>query len=440
MANAQKSPSPAPITAKPDNFIGRLSALGNALGIKSGLVFVGGLIEKYSPIPIPAQTVELSTGTLTVKPKWALEETIGWGSRINKKRGFLFVSKVLGKHIPVSPQKMDRLYAQMAQQLKPLIKQEPTLVIGMAETATALGHGVFDKIHEFSPDSVYMHTTRYNLDKPRMLNFMEEHCHAPSHILYHPHDQEITDKLKKVKNIVIVDDEISTGNTLVNFSKQLQALKDSGVLPELKPDGILTSTILQWDSSKKTLDAAKIKAVSLYKGDFKFVSKPDLELDVKPGIKKVKSVSDRTDCLDDEIPHNFGRFGVSDIHVDLAKFFTDSELQDMKNKKVLVLGTGEFMYPAFLVAKQLEKKGVNAVFQATTRSPINVEGAIKSKIGFPDNYHENIDNFLYNIKHGYDKILVCYETLELPKEHQDALFSSLRKYCKDVRSLFLTSD
>ena len=34
-----------------------------------------------------------------------LEEFFTMAARINKKRSFLFVSKVLGKHLPINPQK-----------------------------------------------------------------------------------------------------------------------------------------------------------------------------------------------------------------------------------------------------------------------------------------------------------------------------------------------
>jgi len=81
----------------------------------------------------------------------------------------------------------------------------------------------------------------------------------------------------------------------------------------------------------------------------------------------------------------------------------------------LIVGTGEFMYPPYLLAKYLEDKGVEIYFQATTRSPINIDGIIDSKISFKDNYFEDIDNFLYNlIDLGYEKIVLCYETQTLP--------------------------
>jgi len=55
----------------------------------------------------------------------------------------LFVSKVLGKHWPVRPTVMREIHARLATQIANL--PGPLLVIGMAETATALGRGVAEE-------------------------------------------------------------------------------------------------------------------------------------------------------------------------------------------------------------------------------------------------------------------------------------------------------
>ena len=51
--------------------------------------------------------VELEGGTLRLRlpeqQRTRLTELCGFASRQNPKRAFLFVSKVLGKHIPVKP-------------------------------------------------------------------------------------------------------------------------------------------------------------------------------------------------------------------------------------------------------------------------------------------------------------------------------------------------
>lgn len=90
---------------------------------------------------------QLTCGTLSVTPNCSLEhldELFDIAERRNPKRAFLFVSKVLGRHIPVSPKKMRETYQQMAKQF-PQSLEGPILFIGMAETAVGLGAGILMK-------------------------------------------------------------------------------------------------------------------------------------------------------------------------------------------------------------------------------------------------------------------------------------------------------
>ena len=62
----------------------------------------------------------------------------------NKKREFLFVNNYLGKHIPVKGSKALELFRDFYNNIKnkDCIKDKKVLVIGFAETATALGESV----------------------------------------------------------------------------------------------------------------------------------------------------------------------------------------------------------------------------------------------------------------------------------------------------------
>ena len=86
----------------------------------------------------------LSCGTIQVtgrQKNFLLDDLFDIAERRNPKRAFLFVSKVLGRHIPVSPSVMRQVYRQLAEQI-PEGMAGPVLVIGMAETAVGLGAGV----------------------------------------------------------------------------------------------------------------------------------------------------------------------------------------------------------------------------------------------------------------------------------------------------------
>jgi hypoxanthine phosphoribosyltransferase len=359
--------------------------------------------------------VELKTGSLELEDSKELNELVEFGSRINKKRGFLFVSKVLGKHIPTKPSLMREYYNKLASKIKTRVDlSKPTVVIGFAETATAMGNGVYDALNLYN--SFYIHSTRYTLSKDIFFNFYEEHCHAPSHIFYKPESQEIVDILNSAFNIILVDDEVSTGNTANNLVKELKK-----VLPNVKKYYLVT--YLDW--MKSSFDS--FENISLYKGSFEFNYK---DIEVEQNI--ISEARDKRD-LDSIIPYNFGRFGVKSLDIDYSKIVDYSKFI---NKKVLILGTGEFMYQPYLLALYLEQNGVDSYFQATTRSPVNIDRAIKSKIAFKDNYFENIDNFLYNVvDKDYDKIIICYETTKLPKEYK--LKEILQKeYSFDVDEIF----
>lgn len=333
--------------------------------------------------------VALRTGTLHIEKSAKLTALVGFGSRINAKRGFLFVSKVLGKHLPVKPSVMQETYRKLASLIP--YSNLPTLFIGFAETATALGQGVFEEAN--LTNSFYIHSTRFKTSSPLFFSFFETHCHAPSHLLYLPKDTELQEALKSVGRVILIDDEVSTGNTANNLISQLKPL-----LPQVEDFYLLT--ILNWSQQHYE----SYDYLSLYQGAFAFEPKPF------EALESVVSEPEVIEDLDAIIPYNFGRYGTKKL--DLS-FEIDIAL--LQNKKVLVLGTAEFMYPPYLFALYLESCGIECYFQATTRSPVNVDGAITSKISFKDNYLENIDNFLYNvIDRMYDKVYVCYETTTLP--------------------------
>src|SRR5262249_37990777 len=116
-------------------------------------------------VPVPARkTVSLRCGTLHLEIERAdmdLEELCGYASRRSRKRGFVFVSKVLGKHYPVRPRKMAEVHARLAERLDDL--PGPVVVIALAETATGLGHGLYESWLRLNGrvDSLFLQTTRY---------------------------------------------------------------------------------------------------------------------------------------------------------------------------------------------------------------------------------------------------------------------------------------
>ena len=146
--------------------------------------------------------VVFSNCSLKISAETSLDNIIGYGSRINKKRSFLFVSKVLGKHIPVSPKKMRTTHNNLAGLINPEIINDNLLVIGLAETATGLGWGVFEALKAQS--KFYIHTTRVKLKTKQLVQFQESHSHSTEQYLYYPKSTKFNKAI--IDHIIIIDD------------------------------------------------------------------------------------------------------------------------------------------------------------------------------------------------------------------------------------------
>lgn len=157
---------------------------------------------------------ELTSGTLTVKTNSAieLEMLFDIAQRNNPKRAFLFVSKVLGRHIPVAPALMKETYVQLAAGI-PADLPEPVLFIGMAETAVGLAAGVFREASSRVAEPVFLTSTRHPVDGELLCEFKEDHSHATDHLIYQPEDDTLRRRALNARTLVLIDDEATTGKT-----------------------------------------------------------------------------------------------------------------------------------------------------------------------------------------------------------------------------------
>ena len=140
----------------------------------------------------PTERIELPTGTLELTiehSEFPLDELLGFAARANARRGFLFLSKVLGKHWPVAPSMMKQIHASLAAGVPD--PHGPVVFIAMAETAIGLGQGVFEAWLEANPgrEALFLHTTRYRVGDGPIIEFEEAHSHAPRQFLHLPPDQ-----------------------------------------------------------------------------------------------------------------------------------------------------------------------------------------------------------------------------------------------------------
>ncbi|MFH8768496.1 phosphoribosyltransferase [Streptomyces sp. NPDC017958] len=146
-----------------------------------------------------------------------LQALLGLALRRNPKRAHLLVSHVLGKHVPQSPSVVYGHGFRLGRRVRELLGETEAasaVVLGYAETATGLGHSVADGLG-LAP---YLHSTRRPVaGVARAGGFEESHSHATSHLLL-PEDAGL---LAGDGALVLVDDEFSTGNTVLNTIRDL---------------------------------------------------------------------------------------------------------------------------------------------------------------------------------------------------------------------------
>lgn len=350
-----------------------------------------------------AISVELAAGRLEIlvaSSALPLPALCGFASRRNPKRPFLFVSRVLGRHLPVRPYVMRKIHRRLAAKL-PTGLPGPVVFVGLAETAVALGHGVQDAWSALSrrSDSLFLHSTRYRLEAPLLGTFEEGHSHATEHLLYRPAAATDADMLGAARTLVLIDDEASTGATFLSLAK---ACADS--MPLLSQ--VICVSITDWmgPERKRKIEQempCAVRWASLLEGEWSFSS--------SGGPPPVMPNVTGTGCLKDHLlPENWGRLCLRRPRLLPPHVL---ELRPSPGERILVLGTGEFVYPPFQLARRLSAMGGDVMVQATTRSPILVGGDIPCVLEFPDAYEDSIPNFLYSVAPGqYDRVLVCYET------------------------------
>lgn len=404
------------------------------------------------------------TVTINDNPyQFNIEDLFQMATRINKKRGFLFVSKVLGKHLAIEPQMpllvgtllsmrfMRETYGEMNElenlvvralrrevnlqetheqvTKQPVNLQHQTLFIGFAETATALGHAVF---RNFDSNATYIHTTRELINELEpIVCFEEEHSHATSHRVYSTNKAVF----EEAQRIVLVDDEITTGNTVINIIKTLNER-----FPHIKHYTIMS--ILDWRPQEKQAIFKQLEQewgitihfISIVQGFFELHGVPELVeqklenasqnkaciqvFDAKSNnILQYTSTDEQKKVNNASYLQGTGRFGLTaEMHHEL-----DGQLLQMAEQlttlrttgPALVVGTGEFMYLPMRIASFM---GSDVYFQSTTRSPIYPsleEGyTISQKWSFDSPENNGVVNFLYNLNtHPYTELFLVVERI-----------------------------
>lgn len=353
---------------------------------------------------IDQRSVELPTGRLELSVSdsaFALDELLGFAARANAKRGFLFLSKVLGKHWPVAPSMMHKIHARMAADVPAI--DGPVVFIAMAETAIGLGQGVFEAWVRANPGraALFIHTTRYHVGEVPIIEFAEAHSHAPRQFLHMPPERDKRELLLSATTLVLVDDEASTGNTFLNLAHACRELN-----PGILRVHLATITNFMGAAATRALRerfGLETTMAAVLNGEYQFTP-GELATEGAPAQRFDPSA-------DRGASGAFGRFGLNRPLTVPERLVARLAAGIDPGQRVLVLGTGEFMHAAYLLGAGLELRGIDVAVQSTTRSPILKWGAVSAALAFHDNYGEGVTNFLYNVTPGqYDHVFICHET------------------------------
>ena len=357
-------------------------------------------------------TIKLDTGTLQldVEPGHIpLKRLLGFAARVSSKRKFLLVSKVLGKHYPVSPKTMSWSYRALARAVIKNGVGECSLWIGMAETATGLGYGVFEAArHDGIQNALFIQTTRYHLTGIERLEFEEAHSHATDFFLYYPDHPDYQKQFLNAETLVLIDDEISTGKTFLRLIKAYQRVN-----PKLRKVFIVSLVNFAHPDDRASLESqagVAVEWVCFRQGLLRFEDSQNAAID-----NITVNVSGNDACKKHLLawPGRLGMDAPISLEIDVVEQLCRSGFSRKSSdlRPILVLGTGECNAPAYLLGRELEGKGFNVKVQSTTRSPIHQGNDIALVCQFEDNYEDGIPNFIYNLNpDDYREIILCHET------------------------------
>lgn len=327
----------------------------------------------------------------------------------NSKREFLFVNTLLGKHIATNAKNAIDANKILSKKLENLFiennwSDKKVLFVGFAETATALAQNIMLILLKSKNLNLvgYAQTTREGISSEDYINisFEEEHSHATTQCLYF-------DRNLEYDIIVFVDDEITTGKTVLNFIDKFEKHQPN--------KQYIVASILNWqnDNDRQIFKEKNIYTVNLVTGKIKDnLPKIDIVLGATHNIYSNEKQYNIT--LQPESNLRTPITGSTDIWDYLLRtcdgILKLKYLNDTPTK-TLVIGTEENMFIPMWIASCL-----NADIKATTRSPIepsiDKDYPISSRLKLNSAYDSERITYLYNINKDiatYDRFIIIVE-------------------------------
>ena len=366
----------------------------------------------------------------------------------NTRRKYLVVNRLQGKHIPVSPKEALQMFRSLAELIKEAYPSERLLMVGFAETATAIGAAV-----AIECQAAYMQTTREVIDGVDYLYFSESHSHATEQKLVKTDLDKI---IGKTDRIVFIEDEVTTGNTILNIVRLIQKTYAQPVSFAVASilNGMNEEALENYKNLKipvhylvKTAHDTYTEIAEQYQADgtCHICTKPqEKEVEQQKEVQQQIEMQQPKEAQQPiEVQEISGWINARRLHTaDTYKQACEQLWQEIQQKygytkytketetgrRILVLGTEEFMYPALYVGAKLEEAGYTVRMHATTRSPIAVSKEEKyplhTRYELASLYDKNRTTFVYDLAE-YEEVLVLTDAQKQETEGWESLQRAL---------------
>ena len=338
----------------------------------------------------------------------------------NQKRSFLYVDPYQGKHIPVSPTEALSLFGALAGKVAEAYPDEKLLIIGFAETATAIGNAI---AYYLNDAVAFLTTTREDVEGASYLYFSESHSHATEQRLVL---DGLAEQISRVDRIVVAEDEVTTAKTI---AKAIRVLREQFPERELH-FGIASLLNSMSEENLNAFAEQGITCTYIARIPFGYRIGETEDYEYSQHITEPFSPSQiRIDRVEFRTDWEQRRAEDAEIMTDTCDRFWQEMLPlGSDHKRILVLGTQEFMFPGMLLGAALEEQGHTVRFHATTRSPIDVSDDPRYPLHrrFPlcSFYEENRRTFIYDLAQ-YDEVLLVTDAPQITQSGLESLAGAL---------------
>ena len=360
----------------------------------------------------------------------------------NTRRKYLVVNRLQGKHIPVSPKEALQMFRSLAELIKEAYPSERLLMVGFAETATAIGAAV-----AIECQAAYMQTTREVIDGVAYLYFSESHSHATEQKLVKTDLDKI---IGKTDRIVFIEDVVTTGNTILNIVRLIQKTYAQPVSFAVASilNGMNEEALENYKNLKipvhylvKTAHDTYTEIAEQYQADgtCHICTKPqEKEVEQQKEVQQQIEMQQTKEAQEISGWINARRLHTADTYKQACEQlwqeiqqkygYTKYTKETETGRRILVLGTEEFMYPALYVGAKLEEAGYTVRMHATTRSPIAVSKEEKyplhTRYELASLYDKNRITFVYDLTE-YEEVLVLTDAQNQETEGWESLQRAL---------------